>query len=78
MVYIGGTHPAAAGGAYMTAIKGFAGITIENDRINAHPSLPDGWKKMKFSMFYRGELYEERDSLYKTKVSPGYLLHFAV
>lgn len=58
MVYIGGTHPAAAGGAYMTAIKGFAGITIENDRINAHPSLPDGWKKMKFSMFYRGELYE--------------------
>ena len=57
-VYIGGTHPAAAGGAYMTAIKGFAGITMEDGQIKAHPHLPDGWEKMRFSIFYQGERYE--------------------
>ncbi len=52
-VYIGGTHPAAAGGAYMTAIKGFAGITMEDGQIKAHPHLPDGWEKMRFPSFIR-------------------------
>jgi len=28
LLYIGGTHPAAAGGAYMTAVYGFAGLLL--------------------------------------------------
>ena len=32
----------------MTAIKGFAGITMEDGQIKAHPHLPDGWEKMRF------------------------------
>ena len=45
LVYIGGTHPAAEGGAYMVAIKGFAGIYFEDGKIKAKPDLPKAWKK---------------------------------
>lgn len=57
-IYIGGTHPAAAGGAYMTAVFGFGGIRVENGQLTAHPRLPGAWKKLKFRMIYRKELYE--------------------
>lgn len=57
-VYIGGTHPAAAGGAYMTAIKGFAGIQIEEGALVAKPNLPPSWNKMEFSMYYQGTPYK--------------------
>ncbi len=58
LVYIGGTHPAAAGGAYMTAIEGFAGITFENDKIKANPRLPRQWKRMTFRICYKDKVYE--------------------
>ncbi len=57
LVYIGGTHPAAAGGAYMTAVKGFAGMYIENGAIKINPHLPDTWKKMRFQIHYSGKEY---------------------
>lgn len=57
-IYIGGTHPAAAGGAYMTAIYGFAGIKAADNRLTAAPQLPAGWNGLKFHMYYRQELYE--------------------
>lgn len=57
-VYIGGTHPASAGGAYMTIIKGFAGIKIENNQITALPKLPSHWKSLRFHISYQNELYE--------------------
>lgn len=57
LVYIGGTHPAAAGGAYMTAVEGFGGINIKNGTVEAAPALPDGWNKMKFHLCCRGICY---------------------
>ncbi len=57
LVYIGGTHPASSGGAYMTAIEGFAGIHTEQGELKLKPCLPSGWKKMSFHVFYRGQLY---------------------
>lgn len=57
LLYIGGTHPAAAGGAYMTAIYGFAGISFQDGKISAKPCLPDHWNKMKFKICYRGKRY---------------------
>lgn len=57
-IYIGGTHPAAAGGAYMTAVKGFGGLKIRNGKLSAEPKLPPNWKKLRFRLYYRGELYE--------------------
>lgn len=55
LVYIGGTHPAAAGGAYMVLLWGFLGITFENGKPVAHPMFPKGWKRVKLPIFYRGK-----------------------
>lgn len=58
LIYIGGTHPASSGGAYMTAIEGFAGIHQDNGRLRAVPNLPSKWKSMLFKIVYRGKLYQ--------------------
>ncbi len=58
LIYIGGTHPAASGGAYMTAVRGFGGVSFEEGGIKAQPCLPEGWKRLKFKLRYRGRLYE--------------------
>ncbi len=57
LLYIGGTHPAAAGAAYMTAVLGFAGVTIENGRLSARPCLPSSITSMSFYLMYQGNVY---------------------
>lgn len=57
LVYIGGTHPAAEGGAYMVAIRGFAGIYFKDHKVMAKPDLPEHWKKMSFHICYEGKQY---------------------
>jgi kojibiose phosphorylase/nigerose phosphorylase len=57
LVYIGGTHPASSGGAYMTAIEGFAGLHQEEGRLIATAGLPSGWERMSFKLVYKGDLY---------------------
>ncbi len=58
LIYIGGTHPASSGGAYMTAIEGFAGIHIVNGALKAAPALPPGWESMRFPIVFKGEHYQ--------------------
>lgn len=57
LVYIGGTHPAAAGGAYMTAIEGFGGVSIEDGTVRTAAVLPEGWNRMKFHICCRNIRY---------------------
>jgi trehalose/maltose hydrolase-like predicted phosphorylase len=57
LVYIGGTHPAANGGAWMTAIRGFCGFSVENGKIKIVPQLPSSWEKITFSVIVRGVDY---------------------
>lgn len=57
-VYIGGTHPAAAGGAYMTAVSGFGGVVLKDGKVTANPKLPESWKKLRFHIRYRNKLYQ--------------------
>ena len=47
-IYIGGTHPAANGGAWMSAILGFAGLRIQDGEITINPRLPDKWSRLAF------------------------------
>ena len=70
LVYIGGTHPAAAGGAYMTAIEGFAGIRFKDGKIEAEPKLPPSWKKMKFRIHYQKKEYEIEITGSKAEIIP--------
>ena len=58
LVYIGGTHPAAAGAAYMTAVEGFAGLEIENGRLVCHSHLPESITEMQFCVTYLGTEYK--------------------
>lgn len=54
-LYIGGTHPAANGGAWNTAIFGFAGLSFTNDILDISPRLPKNWKKLSFKLNWKGE-----------------------
>lgn len=58
LIYIGGTHPASEGGAWIVAVKGFAGIEIKDGKLTATPKLPSGWNKMTFKLMYLGKLYK--------------------
>lgn len=57
LVYIGGTHPASEGGAWIVAVKGFAGLKIKDGKPIFEPSLPKKWKKMKFKLTVCGKRY---------------------
>lgn len=70
LVYIGGTHPAASGGAYMTAVRGFAGVYTENGEIKIKPHLPETWKKMRFCIHYRGKEYRVEITKDKSSILP--------
>ncbi|WP_455794088.1 glycoside hydrolase family 65 protein [Clostridium butyricum] len=58
LIYIGGTHPASSGGAYMTAVQGFGGVYFEDKAIKAQPCMPSNWKRLKFRLMYLDKLYE--------------------
>lgn len=70
LVYIGGTHPAAAGGAYMTAAEGFAGMSVKNGEITVNPHLPATFGKMSFRMHCRGKEYQITVKKEGTEITP--------
>ena len=54
-LYIGGTHPAANGGAWLSAVLGFAGLRADGGQLSARPSLPTHWTGMEFPITWRGQ-----------------------
>lgn len=69
LIYIGGTHPASSGGAYMTAIEGFAGIRQEEGVLKASPRLPESWNSLSFKIIYRGKRYQIRVTKEKAEIN---------
>lgn len=57
-IYIGGTHPASSGGAYMLMVWGFAGVELENGQITVKPNLPPSIKGLHFKIKYQGKIYK--------------------
>ena len=53
-MYIGGTHPAANGGSWNTAVFGFGGVSYSDDTLDVSPSLPNGWNKLSFKLLWQG------------------------
>lgn len=47
-IYIGGTHPASNGGAWMIAVLGFAGLRVQNGKLELHPNLPEQISCLRF------------------------------
>ncbi len=47
-IYIGGTHPASNGGAWMIAVLGFAGLRVRGGKLELHPHLPRQITRLSF------------------------------
>lgn len=47
-IYIGGTHPASNGGAWMIAVLGFAGLRAEQGQLTLRPNLPPQIQSLRF------------------------------
>jgi trehalose/maltose hydrolase-like predicted phosphorylase len=54
-IYIGGTHPAANGGAWMATVLGFAGVSFDGETLTVNPHLPSKWESLTFPMVVRGQ-----------------------
>ena len=50
-IFIGGSHPAANGGAWMTAVFGFGGVKGRNAKqVAINPKLYKKWKSLHFNL----------------------------
>ena len=58
LIYIGGTHPASEGGAWIVAVNGFAGISIKNGKLVCEPNLPKHWNGMRFKIKFMDKQYK--------------------
>lgn len=72
-LYIGGTHPAANGGAWMAAVQGFAGLRAADGIVWIRPALPARWSMLRFSLRLRGDSYriEVNRSTVRVKAEEG-------
>ena len=50
----GGLHMAALGGTWLTAVFGFAGLSLQRDGIAFDPKLPPSWRSLKFAIEWHG------------------------
>lgn len=66
-VFMGGSHPAANGGAWMTAVLGFGGVQTDEKRVAINPRLCRKWKSLQFHLAYRGDDF--RMKITKTSVT---------
>jgi trehalose/maltose hydrolase-like predicted phosphorylase len=50
----GGVHIAALGGIWLTAVLGFAGLSLRSGDVALDPQLPPGWRSLSFGLQWRG------------------------
>jgi len=50
-----GLHITSMAGTWMSIVKGFAGIRMNDGQLSIKPSLPKHWECLKFNMKYKGE-----------------------
>jgi nigerose phosphorylase len=56
-IFMGGSHPAANGGAWMTAVFGFGGVKADEEHVVINPRLYKKWTNLQFNMFYKGDWF---------------------
>ena len=56
-IFIGGSHPAANGGAWMTAVLGFGGVHADDRQVVINPRLYRNWRSLEFSLAYHGDRF---------------------
>ena len=53
-----GIHGASLGGTWQAVIFGFAGISITREKLCINPRMPRSWKKITFSLFWKGDMLQ--------------------
>ncbi|MGA9777279.1 MAG: glycosyl hydrolase family 65 protein [Verrucomicrobiia bacterium] len=56
-IFIGGSHPAANGGAWMTAVFGFGGLRASAEQVVINPKWYKKWKALHFNLAYKGDRF---------------------
>ena len=56
-IFMGGSHPAANGGAWMTAVFGFGGVKAGEKQVAINPRLYKTWKSLQFNIVYKGDRF---------------------
>jgi nigerose phosphorylase len=56
-IFMGGSHPAANGGAWMTTVFGFGGVKAGEKDVVIEPRLYRTWKSLEFSLAYKGDRF---------------------
>ena len=51
-----GLHITSMAGTWMSVVKGFAGLTIQNDMLHLAPVLPAQWEGLEFRVRFRNRL----------------------
>ena len=69
-IYIGGTHPASNGGAWMIAALGFAGLRMRNGQPELHPNLPSKIRSLRFPFTAGGRRLEAVVTREKAEIRP--------
>lgn len=59
-IYIGGTHPAASGGAWMAVVQGFCGLRQVKNHLTVNSQLPKKWKSVSFKVNFRGDWFQAK------------------
>lgn len=70
-IFTGGSHPAANGGAWMTAVFGFAGVHADDTQVTINPRLPKNWRSLEFALVYRGDRFRICVTPDTVKVEPA-------
>jgi nigerose phosphorylase len=70
-VFMGGSHPAANGGAWMTAVLGFGGIQADEKRIAINPRLCRKWRRLNFHLAYKGDDFRMNITRTSVTVAPA-------
>jgi kojibiose phosphorylase len=70
-VFMGGSHPAANGGAWMTAVLGFGGVQADEKRVAINPRLCRKWKRLNFHLAYKGDDFRMTITKNSVTVAPS-------
>lgn len=68
-LYIGGTHPAANGGAWMAAVFGFGGFHFDGNIVHVSPHLPNSWNSLEFTLNVLGHRFRVSISLERVEIT---------
>ncbi len=57
-LYIGGTHPAGNGGAWMSVVFGLCGLSYTGQTLSINPHLPGNWHRVTLPVVIHGQRLE--------------------